>query len=279
MTKVSAKIIADSLFNGVRLTSVQLEYHRFVLPELNTHRVFSRSTASSRAIPTAKLIERVRTDAAMPVFWGKNQSGMVADNALSDDAVAQCEAIWQETALFCAQQAERLHAIGLHKQTANRLIEPFLWASTIITATEWDNFFNLRLAHDAQPEIRELAEAMMHAMDASIPVKRSYHLPYITEKVGSFEDYLFYAPISAARCARVSYLNHDQTQPDIQSDLALAERLIAANHQSPQEHQAWGARLPLMVYQEANERFFGNIRGWVQYRKYLEVKNGKTIHE
>lgn len=270
MTNVSAKIIADSLFNGVRLTSIQLEYHRFILPELNTHRVFSRSTASSRAIPTAKLIERVRTDAAMPVFWGKNQSGMVADNALPDDAVAQCEAIWQETALFCAQQAERLHAIGLHKQTANRLIEPFLWASTIITATEWDNFFNLRLAHDAQPEIRELAEAMMHAMDTSIPVKRSYHLPYITEEVGSFEDYLFYAPISAARCARVSYLNHDQTQPDIQSDLALAERLIAANHQSPQEHQAWGARLPLMVYQESNERFFGNIRGWVQYRKYLE---------
>ena len=262
MTKISAKIIADSLFNGVRLTSIQLEYHRFILPELNTHRSFSRATASSRAIPTAKLIDRVRTDAAMPVFWGKNQSGMVADNALSDDAVAQCEAIWQETALFCAQQAERLHAIGLHKQTANRLIEPFLWASTIITATEWGNFFNLRLAHDAQPEIRELAEAMKQAMDASIPVKRSYHLPYITEEVGSFEEYLFYAPISAARCARVSYLNHDKSDPDIQSDLALAERLIAANHQSPQEHQAWGAT--------SNERFFGNIRGWVQYRKYLE---------
>lgn len=268
---IKAEVVLDTVWNGKRITTLQLRLPRFILAQFNTHRSFSRNTASSRAIPTSKLLEMVKNDAVQPVYWGKNQAGMQASEEVDAETKEKALQEWQLAALNASKTAEKLLELGLHKQIANRILEPFMWAETIVTATEWDNFFKLRLAHDAQPEIRELAEAMMHAMDTSIPVKRSYHLPYITEEVGSFEDYLFYAPISAARCARVSYLNHDQTQPDIQSDLALAERLIAANHQSPQEHQAWGARLPLMVYyREANERFFGNIRGWVQYRKYLE---------
>ena len=81
-----AKIIADSISEtGERLTTVQVKFHRYILSEVNTHRVFSRNYSSSRAIPISKLIEQVRKDPAMPVYWGKNKAGMQAEQKLSGD--------------------------------------------------------------------------------------------------------------------------------------------------------------------------------------------------
>lgn len=277
---IKAKVIADSVWDGKRVTTLQLEYPRFILPELNTHRMLSRNTASSRAIPSAKLIERIREDSVIPTFWGKNQAGMVADDTLPDNVALECQAIWKQTAQFCAKQAERLAELGLHKQTANRLIEPFMWVSTVITATEWDNFFKLRLANDAQPEIRELAIAMNDAINKSEPIERMCHLPYITraeiirrlsilhgehEVIGKEALKLLFAslaPLSQARCARVSYLNHDKTQPNYDKDMAMAIRLTEAGHLSPAEHQAFAA--------DSSTQSFGNFVGWIQYRKILE---------
>ena len=84
MSVPEAKIICDSISpDGIRLTTMEVKMHRFILAEMNTHRIFSRNSASSRAIPVKKMLERVKTDPAMPVFWGKNQSGMGASEELS----------------------------------------------------------------------------------------------------------------------------------------------------------------------------------------------------
>lgn len=266
---IECKVIADSVMGSVRITSVQVKYPRFVLPQLNTHRVFSRSTASSRAVPTAKLIDMVRNNPVIPVHWGQNQAGMVAENEMEEARVAAAKMVWLEAADTAANIAQELAEIGVHKQVVNRVLEPFMWAETIITATEWDNFFNLRLADDAQPEIQALAKAIKKAMDESVPVLRGCHLPYLRKDELSdngFRTYEQKAKISAARCARVSYLNHNKQTPSVEEDLKLADRLIEAGHMSPFDHQAMFNNV------EAHRNENRNFRSWKPYRAILESK-------
>lgn len=265
---IECQVIADSVMGGTRITSVQVKYPRFILPQLNTHRVFSRSTASSRAVPTAKLIAMVRENPVMPVHWGKNQAGMVAESEMDDARIAAAKVVWMEAADTAANIAQELAELGVHKQVVNRVLEPFMWAETIITATEWDNFFKLRIADDAQPEIQTLAKAIKKAMDESIPVERAAHLPYL--RGGELDEtrwtYEQRAKISAARCARVSYLNHNKQMPSVDEDFALADRLIEAGHMSPFDHQAMfdgGEK-----YRNENR----NFRNWKPYRAILEDK-------
>lgn len=264
---IECQVIADSVMGGTRITSVQVKYPRFILPQLNTHRVFSRSTASSRAVPTAKLIEMVRNEPVIPVHWGQNQAGMVAENKLSMGRAAAAEAVWKEAAYAAANTAQLLADIGAHKQVVNRILEPFMWAETIITATEWDNFFKLRIADDAQPEIQALAKAIKKSMDESVPVERAFHLPYLREDElddNGFRTYEQKAKISAARCARVSYLNHNKQMPSVEEDLKLADRLIEAGHMSPFDHQAkFNGK---EVYYNTNR----NYQNWMPYRTLLE---------
>ena len=273
MTKISAKIIADTIHNGHRITSLQLVMPRFILAQLNTHRVISKSTASSRAIPTAKLIEQVRTNYVQPVQWGANKAGMQSEQQMEAHEIEKAKEIWCRAAHAAADFAEQIAALGLHKQHANRIIEPYMWAHTIVTATEWENFFKLRIDDAAQPEIQLLAKEMKAAIDNSVPKESRYHLPYITDdeifayqKENGFlsnelnnTTFEHFAPISAARCARVSYLNHDQTQPDIQKDMELSKRLLEHRHYSPFENQA-------MAVSENNSQETRNFTGWVQYR-------------
>ena len=151
---IQAQVIADSVWKGKRLTSLQLVLPRFILAQLNTHRAFSRSTASSRAIPTAKLIEMVESDPVVPLHWGRNQPGMQAECELSDDLRFQAGDEWMDARDAAVASAKTLAGMGVHKQVVNRILEPFMWAHTIVTATEWDNFFALRLDDAAQPEIQ-----------------------------------------------------------------------------------------------------------------------------
>jgi thymidylate synthase ThyX len=257
---ITAKIILDSLSPiGRRLTTMQLCYPRFIHAEFMTHRVFSRNASSSRAIPVAKMIEQVRTDPAMPIHWGKNQPGMQANEQLSDPS----EAIrtWKRAARSAADIAATMNDLGLHKQVANRILEPFQHMHVIVTATDWDNFFKLRLHPDAEPNIQRLAEEMKMAMNASVPVERTVHLPYIKESE-LFLDQEAAAMVSAARCARVSYLTHDGATPDKDKDMELALRLKEAGHASPFEHPAFADDMPFMT---------ANFRGWKSFRFELEI--------
>lgn len=267
-----ARVIADSInAEDTRLTTFEITAHRWILAEINTHRVLSRNYRSSRAVPVAKLIAEVRANPAMPVVWRKNQKGMVGGEELQGNAKEQAILEWHEAADNAASHAECLMTLGLEKGAANRILEPFLYVHGVITATDWDNFFHLRLAADAQPEFRMLAEAMRNAMDSSTPVRLDepdlYHMPYIKEEDYHHDDETL-ALISAARCARVSYVGHDGLATSTEDDLALAQRLMDSGHWSPFEHQAktddYAGLVSLFNVEEHR-----NFRGWLQHRALI----------
>ena len=276
MTTITAKVIEDSIAeNGVRLTTLQLCYPRFIHAEFMTHRVFSRNASSSRAIPVAKMIEQVRNDPAMPIHWGKNQPGMQANEQLAPLAQEGARQLWMQAARDAAATAQVMADMGLHKQVANRILEPYQWMHVIVTATEWENFFELRNHPDAQPEIHALAKVMHHAFAASGCLSLrdgQWHLPYVTraERAEHYDNIELLLKLSAARCARVSYLTHDGQEPSIEKDVALYDRLVGSKplHASPIEHQA----TPLA---EA-DMWSGNFRGWLQNRKLVENAIEKT---
>jgi len=277
---ISAKIIADSISEaGKRLTTLQLTYPRFVHAEFMTHRVFSRNASSSRAIPVAKMIEQVRNDPAMPIHWGKNQPGMQAHEELTGADLTLAQYRWRAAAHEAADSAESMMKLGLHKQAVNRILEPFQHIHVVVTATEFDNFFELRAHEDAQPEIYELAIQMKTAMGASTPVllqPGEWHLPYVSaEDQSRIGDINLCRNVSAARCCRVSYLKHDGHPSTIEEDLALCDRLVGARplHASPFEHQAapdQQLQKPNGEFWWANGHLHGNFVGWIQHRKIIE---------
>jgi len=181
-SNISAEIVADSRssVDGTRITTFVIEYPRFILSELNTHRMFSRNSASSRAIPIAKVIENVQANCAMPVAWGANQAGMQAEKECAnlvmlynngDDAEYQLgvapEEAWKQASEEAVTIAEAFSRAGYHKQIANRLLEPFQMMRTIVTSTDYENFFHLRCHKDADPTIQELARCMKEAYEES----------------------------------------------------------------------------------------------------------------
>lgn len=288
-----AKVVADSVSEaGDRLTTMEVTFPRMVLAEFNTHRVFSRNSASSRAIPVEKQLQRIMDDPFIPVWWGRTQSGMQADHELEGQQLEQARLEWLAARDGAVGHVQRLLELGLHKQITNRLLEPFMWHTVIVTATEWSNFFALRANPMAQPEIRVIAEMMRDLYDESEPalVKGGeWHLPLIQpeERDGVFEFSEAARKISAARCARVSYLTHDGRR-DIEADLKLYDRLVGAGHMSPFEHVATPFAQPYISRQERALVEYGdgymdssdlvkyplahdsgNFRGWKQLRKFL----------
>jgi hypothetical protein len=269
---IEAKVIKDSLSpEGVRLTTFELKYPRFILAEFNTHRVFSRNSASSRAIPVKKLIKDVITDPVIPVFWGKNRPGMQAKEELDGNSLSLVQMLWRFSRYPACIFAYILTKLGLHKQIANRIIEPWMWTKTIVTATEWDNFFELRVHEDAQPEIYALSALMYTEYLNSIPTKLNYgdwHLPYVTDEEICNNLMVDCIQMSAARCARVSFLTHDGKKPSKEKDFGLYEDLVGSTpiHASPTEHQATPTR---------NKEYNKNFRGWKQHRADIEHKFNK----
>lgn len=237
---ISCVIAADSKNrNGTRITTMVLTYPRFIHSELMTHRAFSRNAASSRAIPVSRMLRQVREAPVVPLYWGANKPGMQAGEELQGEARSNAIDIWRNAAQQAAEHAEGLAALGVHKQIANRLLEPFQLMKTIVTATEWENFFSLRIHKDAEPHFNELASKMKKAMDVSVPNEAVLHAPFVgPEEARKFSRLATIMQISAARCARVSYLNHDGTEPDAEKDLELANKLATNKHASPFEHPA-----------------------------------------
>lgn len=286
---ISAKIIADSISSeGVRLTTLETYYPEFIHGEVLTHRAFSRNSSSTRAIPVERMIEQVLRDPAMPTHWGAAQKGMQADEECYELIAAPSwlpgggqfmtrENAWRAAARLACHLAATYKVAGYHKQVANQLLRPFMHQTTLITATDWDNFFTLRLHRDARPEIRELAEKMKAAMDASTPKTlwaSEWHLPYLENEDWvtlhtnyRAESHIHLArKISAARCARVSYKTVDGKRPNFHEDVSLFYRLFGTPpHLSPMEHQA----TPMYPdYSGSDMR--SNFSRWVQSRKLFE---------
>lgn len=293
-----AKALADSVSPaGHRLTTLEATFPRFVLAEFNTHRVFSRNSASSRAIPVAKQLRRILDDPYVPIEFGSNKPGMQAGPALTGAKRDAAEAEWLQ-----ARDSAVRHVLGLitspadvarfddlheclaaaepslkqppaewlnvHKQVANRLLEPFMWHTVIVSSTAWDNFFNLRCHPDAQPEIRLIARKMRDALERSVPTRLEpgeWHLPLVgeaeREEASSPQEL---AKIAIGRCARVSYLTHAGAR-DLAADVALYDRLLESGHMSPMEHVA----RPMRPEELQRNEWSGNFQGWIAHRKLI----------
>jgi len=304
---ITVEIIADSLNpQGVRITSWVLEYPRFLHSELMTHRVFSKNAASSRAIPVEKLIQQIQDNPALPVWWGKNQPGMQANEEV-DDTIKRpvffgpatgfndpsmltdkehAKAVWLEARDSAIEFVKRLNAIGLHKQVANRILEPWFNIRIIMTGTEYENFFKLRAHPDAQPEFQNLAYKMKTLYETNKPVQLKageWHVPFGTDfddkrvselintdnlTLGEFLEAKseIKRKIAIARCARVSYLNYEG-KDDYAADVKLCDRLFGSvpRHLSPTEHVAQALD---------STEFVGNFKGFKQYRKFFADESG-----
>lgn len=291
---IRATIIADQVNRkGHRLTTYELEYNRIFLSELNTHRMLSKNSASSRAIPFPAVLQLLQENPAMPVFWGKNIPGMKAREELSPVEIEKAKQVWLSALDSIISHSKELFDLGLHKQILNRLGEPWQRMKTVMTGTEYENLFWLRDHNDAQPEFHELARCMKEARCKSIPRAMycgDWHLPYVSfdpiREVYFREDSGEEIPIetalkvSASCCAQVSYRKLDDT---VEKALMIYEKLIDSDppHCSPVEHQGTPISLDTVPFDPSTWQdgithvkrdgslWSGNLQGWVQYRQTL----------
>ena len=303
-TNITAKVICDSISEqGVRLTTFEIEYPRIVMSEFNTMRAISKNSSSSRAIPVSKMLEHTKTINLKPVYFGSKKSGMQAGEELVGQSLTDAQAVWEGALTNAVADAKLLDNIGVAKEVTNRLVEPFQLVKVVCTATDWDNFFNLRLHPDSDPNICMLAYKMYKAMEEFKPYELKegeYHLPYVNvgwngkgEMCYCDEDFnsveLEQAiKLSAASCASVSYRTEGMTleKADKIFDMLIKAEVI---HSSPFEHiatpvkpkynelgyvrvncsepQSWEEGITHMNKQ--GQLCSGNLRGWVQYRHLL----------
>lgn len=316
---ISATVLAHSMgrHSGKNIATFVLEYPRFIHAELMTHRLFSRNAASSRAIPVERNIQHIKENTAMPIHWGKNQPGMSAkeecnssihhESGDSGSGIFLKDEWWNRARDYAIYHAEQFHKAGYHKQIVNRLLEPFVFMKTIVTATEFDNFFALRRHPDAQPEIKELADVMWKALQKSVSKvlePGEYHMPYFgdgfwcpqhmdedttnLDETYTLEEAL---TISASCCAQVSYRRLDDS---LEKALEIYDRLVHSKpvHASPFEHQAtpiafipdetgvnvWDSKWVegITHVDRYNNPWSGNFCGWIQHRQLIP---GNTVWE
>jgi len=263
-------ILASSHLGCPPIYTLRLRYPRILHSEVMTHRTFSRNARSSRAVPVQKMLDEVRNTPFVPWHWGANQKGMQATEECNElikfrnDTVSR-EAAWLRARDNAVSAAEGFMNAGYHKQIPNRLLEPFMWIDTLITATDWANFLWLRDHEAAEPHLQDLARLVRQALDECVPQtleENQWHTPYVDD-----QD----LRVSAARCARISYTPFDGNG-DRDSEIARYDSLIGSDrvHASPVEHQA----LPDPTNYAPH--LHGNLTGWIQFRKTIpnEVHNG-----
>lgn len=264
------KVILDSVApSGCRLTTITARYPRFIHSEVLTHRDRERNSASSRAIPFPKLCEMVLTEPVVPIRWGSEQKGMQTGAEVDGASCELAEAIWLEARDKMVGYAESPAKLGIHKSLCNRLLEPWMWITVVMTATEWRNFFRLRCHSDAEIHFQRIAGMIRDALAESVPNQlphHHWHTPFIQQDEEKLPlDTKLKA--SVARCARVSYLTHEGTR-DTDNDMKLFDRLVNGSgfgHWSPHGHVAQAAM-------RASTRS-GPFRGWFQYRKRFPNEN------
>lgn len=284
----SAKIIAHSKApNGEELITFEVELHRFILPEVNTHKALSRGYQSSRAIPILRQLEQIANDPAMPVYYGKDQAGMIAGDELEGRDLELARMIILSMRDACLNGVKQLQKLGLHKQISNRYVEPWMKTKGLVTATKEgiEAMFKLRIHFAAQPEYKLLAERMKQALDNSVPKLLNYgdyHLPYVNVEVDEMltEEAV---KISCSCNAQVSYRRLDDS---LAKALKVYDMLnLPVNgvypedppHYSPTEHVVkvvdyesfWDCNEYRLSVSELSGNFHSTT--FWQYRKALEM--------
>lgn len=302
MTKINAKVITDSVnICSNRLTTLLLTMPRMILAEFNTHRMLTRSSASSRAIPIIKMIQAIETDPFIPHIWLKEHKGMQGYEAIHEDEAWHCRNTWlvaRDKAVYQVKiLTERYHVT---KQICNRLLEPFMWHTVLATATEWENFLALRAHTDAEVHMQILAQDVLRALNESKPNhlgEGQWHIPYgdqidmptlvavlneiNRENTLITDEDLLHAriDIATARCAQTSYILFDEEDRplDYEKLLRLTTRLKNAGHWSPFEHCAKAMSVSdCQGYYRGDTDsggWSGNFQGFIQYRKTFKGEN------
>ncbi len=282
---IKAEIIADSVFNGNRLTTFILDFPRIVLAEFNTHRMISKNSASSRAMPFKKMVEMVKENPFIPLRFQKDHKGMQGDEYLEGEEHDKAVKQWLEARDSAVSTARGLNdGLNVTKQLCNRVLEPFLMHKVVCTASDYGNFFALRAHPAAEIHIADLAEKMLKAYNESKPkylATGEWHVPFgdrfdherleILMESGYYQNskdwedafQMNRVKIATARCARVSYMNFEG-KDDYAADLKLHGTLSTQGHWSPFEHCAKAANF---------DGYIGNFKGFRQYRKDFNGEN------
>lgn len=270
---INAQIVLDSVnaATGDRLTTFVIRIPKFMLAQLARHRALSINAASSRAIPAKKVRQQVLQDPFNPIRWGVNGKGMQPKKELSPHSEKWARWAWS----MGRYPAVGFHwylgeVVGLHKETCNRLLEPYMWADVLLTATEWNNFFTLRCHDDAQAEFQAVAFQMRELRQNSIQQwlqPGEWHLPFIQECDHDQYPLSMQLQISAARCARLSYQLPEGGFSTPERDLELCSRLM-----KPPLHAS--AFESVAIALPTRERS-ANFMGWRSWRKdFPDEANG-----
>ena len=288
---VSAKVICDSQFQDTRLITLEVEMHRFILAENNTHKSQSRNVQSSRAIPVLRQLEQIANDPAMPVYYGKDQPGMIAGEELEGHDLELAQMIILGMRDACLNGVKQLQKLGLAKQTANRYVEPWMWTKGVVTATwkDWQEMFKLRCHYAAQPEIQALFDAIKTAIDGSLPVilrPGEWHLPYLERGRDWQNDMIYYVKsdketygglyvkdaikVSASCCGQVSYRRLDDS---LEKAIKVYEMLnLPVNGVYPEDPPHFSPTEHIAKASDCDMELSGNFHStdFIQYRKVLE---------
>lgn len=273
---ISAKVIEHSRYCDSELITIQIKAPKFLDAELRTHRMFSQNSSSDRAIPFEKMVE---ADYFIPSDVRLNEKGMQGYTKVDDDKLVDFQKTLDNLRQIIIGALNR-HS-DIHKQHLNRYIIGYSYQDKIITGNrEWfDYFIKLRKADNADPAIIELSKCVETAINESNPkifsgYKEKWHLPYISVEDNNLtlEQKI---KCSVARCARVSYMNHDGTKPNLEDDLKLYDFLEKHFHLSPFEHQATpmmstvelGVTKGVTHKDSSGELWSGNFKEWIQYRQ------------
>ena len=236
MAKQNCKVILDSLMSGERITTIQMAIWRPLWPELLMYRQgIARNSASSRAIPVDIHLNTVANDPFIPTFIGKEHKGMSPTVFFTGEEYTSAVEHTKALANLVVSACRQGKALGMAKSILNRHLEPFLLHNALVTATAktWQWIFTQRCHPAAEPNLRELCELIRETYNASTPVERAVHMPYVDYDEG---EYPKLALCSAARCARLSYTPFGEPKKNEDADLALADKLATSKHLSPFEH-------------------------------------------
>lgn len=312
---IKAEILCDSIerVGNNRITTFKLTYPRIIHAELLTHAMLKSNSASSRAIPFKRMVEMVEQDPFIPIKWMKDHKGMQGEEFITKEShVQDCINAWLEARDYAVHKSSELNGCGeVTKQICNRLLEPFLWHTIILTGTELENFFALRAHPMAEIHLQDLAYKMLDAMNNSTPNElkpMEWHIPFGNEidesKLYDFVDDKstfngmiddVKVKISTAISAQISYLKFGSTDYadliDLHDSLVIrpyeGKRGIRTIedpiHASPASHcaQAMSAEEYLSHIKTNNRGFeikedFGwchNLRGFKSYRSMLPNEN------
>lgn len=302
---IQASICAST---GARIDTLICEYPRVIHSQLMTHRVFSKNSSSTRAIPLEKAIEQINADPA-EYIWTQNQAGMQGEVFTDPSKLHDLEEVFHTAKENAMYMAHKLLTLGAHKQNAGRLLEPFQNIKIVLTSTEWENWDWLRIDGAAQGEIAELARAIKKARDEAEPMmlkEGELHVPFVErERSAGTGDLIYSIPapgkdiwftaeqalkVSASVCAQTSYRNSDYS---LEKAEKMYEMLTGSDHihASPFEHQA----LTIPEFNQNDGRhsqwpkgvthvdrkgnlWSGNLKGFIQHRQLIKGHD-YALHE